>query len=274
MDSSGENLTVVKNNAIVEAGYRLSVYESRILLTCISKVDSIGEIGVNDTFTVSVEDLAGLTGTKGKSVYEYLECAADKLLSRLITINLQNNETLKTHWVSSVKYIPNAGMVELQFAQKIIPYISQIRREFTQYKLRNILMFKSNYSIRIYELLVKWGGNEQVISIEELKKKFQIEDKYKTIGNLKAKVIDVAMNEINIHSDMRVSYSQIKRGRSVVSIKFEYKLKNKPKQKKEFNGKVNGVSKTEIEKNARVGESYEAAAGRILALKDAVSGTL
>jgi len=276
VDNFNDQLTVVKANSIVEAGYRLSIYENRILLTCISRIDSMGVIGLDDTFTVSVQDLVGLNGLDSKSAYRNLLKAVDRLYERSVIIELPNDEILKMRWVSSIKYISKGGMVELQFSQKIIPYISELRREFTQYRLNNVLMFKSNYSIRIYELLVKWGGNEKAVEVEWLKKQFQLEDKYTRISDLKKYVVDIAMTEINKHSDMQASYSQIKRGRNVVAFKFEYGLKNQQTQKttKGFNNKINGISNTEIEKKARVGESYEAAAGRILALKDAVSGTL
>ena len=274
MDKSNNQLTVVKHNSIVEAGYRLSIYENRILLTCISQIDSMGVIGLDDTFTVSVQDLVGLNGLNSKSAYRNLQKAVDRLFERSVTIELPNDEILKMRWVSSIKYISKAGMIELQFSQKIIPYISELRREFTQYRLNNVLMFKSNYSIRIYELLVKWGGNEKTVEVDWLKKQFQIENKYKTIGNLKAKVLNIAVAEINQHSDMIVNYEQVKRGRNIVAFRFVYGLKSQPKKKQKsgFNDKVNGVSKTEIEKQARKGETYQQVASRIVAMKDALMG--
>jgi len=274
VDKSNNQLTVVKHNSIVEAGYRLSIYENRILLTCISQIDSMGVIGLDDTFTVSVQDLVGLNGLNSKSAYRNLQKAVDRLFERSVTIELPNDEILKMRWVSSIKYISKAGMIELQFSQKIIPYISELRREFTQYRLNNVLMFKSNYSIRIYELLVKWGGNEKTVEVEWLKKQFQLEDKYKAIGNLKAKVLNIAVAEINQHSDMIVNYEQVKRGRNIVAFRFVYGLKSQPKKKQKsgFNDKVNGVSKTEIEKQARKGETYQQVASRIVAMKDALMG--
>jgi len=272
VDKSNNQLTVVKHNSIVEAGYRLSIYENRILLTCISRIDSMGEIGINDTFTVTVDDLVGLNDLSSKSAYRNLKNAVDRLYERSVTVELPNDEVLKMRWVSSIKYIAKAGTVNLKFSQDIIPYISELRREFTQYRLNNVLMFKSNYSIRIYELLVKWGGNEKTVEVDWLKKQFQLEDKYQNIGDLKKRIIDIAMTEINQHSDMIVNYEQIKRGRNVVAFRFVYGLKNHPKQKQKsgFNDRVNGVSKTEIEKQANVGESYQEAAGRINAMKEAL----
>jgi len=271
---NSKKLTVVKHNDIVEAGYRLSIYENRILLTCISQIDSMGEISSDDKFIVTAQDLSDLSDLDTKSAYRHLRLAVKRLYERSVSIRLPGDRLLQTRWVSSVEYAPGSGTVELQFAQRIIPYISELRREFTQYRLKNILMFKSNYSIRIYELLIKWGGNEKEISVEWLKKQFQLEKKYTRVGDLKRKVIDIAMTEINKHSDMRVSYSQVKRGRNVIGFKFEYGLKSQPKKqaKKGFNDRVRGVAKSEIERHARVGETYHEVANRIIAMKDALLG--
>ena len=263
-------LTVVKHNSIIEAGYRLSIYENRILLTCISQINSMGEVDLNDYFSVTVQDLVGLIGLDNKITYMHLEKAADKLLSRLIIIDLPDNIILKTHWVSSVKYIKKTGTVKLKFSQDMIPYISQIRREFTQYRLNNVLMFKSNYSIRVYELLVKWSGEHKTVTVDWLKKQFQLETKYTRIGDLKKYVLDIAVKEINQYSDMNVQYSQIKQGRNVTGFKFEYSLKHPQPQKSKhnFNDHINGISRAEIDKNARVGESYSEAATRLAKLKN------
>ncbi len=271
MDNS-DKLVVVKHNSIVDAGYKLSIYENRILLICISQINSMGEIGLNDVFTVRAQDLIGLIGLDDKNTYKQLQNAVNRLYERSVTIELPNDERLKVRWVSSIKYIKQEGTVELKFAQDMIPYISQIRREFTQYRLNNILMFTSNYSIRVYELLVKWGGKEKVITVNELKKKFQIQDKYKNIGDFKKRVLDIAIKEINQYSDMNVQYSQVKQGRNVTGLKFEYSLKNSvtKKTKPTFHDKVNGISKSYIEKHARRGESYSQAADRLTKLKNSL----
>jgi len=224
-------LVVVKNNAIIEAGFRLSIYESRILLICISQINSVEEINVNNVFTVHAADFTDLLKVKGKSSYEYLEKATDKLLNRLITIHLSSTDILKTHWVSSARYRKDLSIVELQFAQQIIPYISHLRREFTQYKLNNVLRFQSNYSIRFYELFIQWKKGERTIEVDWIKQHFQLEDKYNRVTDLKKRVIDIAIKEINVHSDLNVEYEQIKRGRNVVAFKFTYALKNAVKTK-------------------------------------------
>lgn len=262
MDKSNK-LTVVKHNAIIDGAYRLNIYENRILLVCIGQIDSMADIGPDDKFIVRVQDLIDLVGVDSKSAYCNLEKAANRLYERSVIVDLPDNVVLKTRWISSIKYIKHAGMVELKFAQDMIPYISQLRRDFTKYRLNNVLMFKCNYSIRVYELIVRWSGNEKEIMIDELKKQFQLESKYTRIGDLKKKVLDPAVKEINQYSDMRFSYSQIKRGRNVIGFLFQYGLKNKPAKERKGFGKLNGIDRSEIDSKARPGESYQQAAKRL-----------
>ena len=223
------NLIVVKHNDLINAGYRLNIYESRILLTCVSKLDSMGSISASDVFTVSCEDMHGIS--KGGSAYDSLKRGTKGLYKRSITIKISDDDELETRWVSSARYRRGLGVVELKFAHDVIPYISELKRDFTKYKLNNVLMFKSNYSIRIYEMLMKWTGNNQTIEVSWIKEKFELQDKYKNIGDLKKWVIDIAIREINDFSDITASYTQIKRGRTVTGFKFEWYPKKTTKVK-------------------------------------------
>jgi plasmid replication initiation protein len=94
-----------------------------------------------------------------------------------------------------------------------------------------------------------------------------IEDKYPSIKDLKLRVLDPALKDINTHSDFWVKQTQRKTGRNVTHFIFNFGLKSELNQKKLMpkEPKILGVPKSEIEKRARVGESYEQAAARIKA---------
>ena len=47
--------------------------------------------------------------------------------------------------------------------------------------------------------------------------------------NFKARVLDLAVNEINEKTDLTVSYTQEKRGRTITGFKFTVRTKDKPK---------------------------------------------
>ncbi|NOQ13237.1 MAG: RepB family plasmid replication initiator protein, partial [Methyloprofundus sp.] len=174
------NLVVVKHNSVVEAGYQLSIYESRILLTCIAKINSMKPLTVEDRFELSVNDIADLVTLADKNIYQALKTAIDKLAERWVYIDTPTKKVkkLKTRWVSGIRYMNQEGVIQLTFAGDILPYLSQLSREFTQYRLENVLKFKSTYSIRIYELLCKWSGDEKTLTLEWLRDHFQLNDKY------------------------------------------------------------------------------------------------
>jgi len=222
-----KKLTVVKCNELVEAGYKLSLSENRLLLICISRIDSTRELDIRDSFIINCQDIMGLTGVNKNTAYEGLKEGATRLFNREINIYRDGGSHLKMRWVSSVEYRNNAGEVELQFSQKISPYISELSRNFTKYKLANVMMFKSNYSIRVYELLMKWAGHTEVVQVEKIRWLFGLEDKYSKLNDFKKRVIDVAMKEINEFSDITASYTQIKRGRTITAFKFEWHPKKK-----------------------------------------------
>ena len=107
------------------------------------------------------------------------------------------------------------------------------------------------------------------MSIDWLKQQFQIEDKYKAVKDLKKDVIEIAITQINTHSDLTVSYTQRKTARVVTHFTFAFSPKtaveSKPRaRKKPPQGEtICGVLKADIERLARAGESYEQAAARI-----------
>jgi len=128
------------------------------------------------------------------------------------------------------------GGAEIHFSSHIIPYLTKLREggNFTIYQLENIGGLKSAYSIRMYELLVQYKTlGSRDIPLSELRKMLCLGDKYKTMSNLKTWVIDLSIKEINEHTNIQVSYKNIKRGRAITGFSFTIKTKKKaiPKPK-------------------------------------------
>ena len=70
------------------------------------------------------------------------------------------------------------------------------------------------------------------IEVDELRRLFELEDKYPSFGELKRSVIDKALYEINLHSNMNVTCGFRKRGRKVLAFQFAFETKKKVEQKK------------------------------------------
>jgi plasmid replication initiation protein len=230
-----DKLVVVKHNDLIDAAHRLSIYESRILLSCIAKINSKEILDPGLKFTLTVENIADLVGIEKNNAYTELREATDRLYQREI-IFLQPSKRVserRVRWVSQIDYIPNEGTIELFFTPSIVKLLSEITRDFTQYKLENVLKFKSSYSVRLYELLCRWGGRNKQVELDWLRERLEIEDKYSRWDHFKDWVIEPAVQDINKFSNMNVSWESIKRGRKITAIKFSFsfnkELKNKTK---------------------------------------------
>ena len=153
------NLTVVKHNRIIDAEYSMGVCEQRILLTCISKIDSSKSMSENRIFSVSVDDIVDLVNVERSSAYPHLKKTCKALFTNTITVHLSDSpDPLVTRWVDAVRYIEREGRIELRFTPEMIPFLTKISRDFTKYKLSHVLKFKSAYSYRLYEWLCRWGN--------------------------------------------------------------------------------------------------------------------
>jgi plasmid replication initiation protein len=223
-DIQKNKLIVVKHNDLIDAAQLLSVYESRIVLTCIAQIDSTKPLDASVKFSVSVNDIVDLVGLNGGSAYDDLKKAVERLSERWIYFlkpSMRVTEA-KTRWVSYVGYVPKEGIIELYFTPHIIPLLSDINKNFTQYKVINVLQFKSIYSFRLYELICRWGGKTKTIRIEELKQLLEIENKYDRIDNFKKWIIDESLSEINKTSNVTANCEYLKRGKRITHLKFDY----------------------------------------------------
>lgn len=274
------NLTVYKSNKVIEAGYKLSLNEQRLILSCISKVNSSKPLSTTQRFEVTAKEFSAQFGISLDKTYQTLKEISEQLFERYVIIDNPDPEDkylkyTKTRWISVINYYPDLGKISLVFAPFMIPYLSELQGKFTFYHLENISAMSSTYGIRLYELLMQWkttGSRE--VEIEWLKKQFQIEDKYPSIKDLKKYVIDPAVKDINTHSNYTVTWTQRKTGRAVTHFIFEFGEKTplapeKPKREvKPREKKILGVAESEIKAKAKPGESYEQAATRIAEEKE------
>ena len=226
-----EKMVVVKHNDLIDAAQQLSVIESRIVLTCISRVNSKEVLDPSVKFSLSVEDIRDLLKVEGGSAYDNLRAAANRLAERWVILLKPSRRVTerKIRWVSEISYIPSEGTIELYFTPSISKLLSEITKNFTQYKLENVLGFKCSYSIRFYELFKRWGGTGKEVRLEDLQDLLELGDKYTRWDNFKKWVLIPAIQDINETSDVKVSWEQVHRGKRVSGIVFAYTLPKKEK---------------------------------------------
>lgn len=224
---------VSKSHELIKANYSMTVNEQRLILAAISQINSLeGLLDPNKKFIVTVPQFQEIFSTDAnkKNAYRDMKEAAEALFDREARIALPDNKELLTRFVQSILFNSNENQVELRFAVEITPYLSNVYNKFTKYRIQYVAHLTSIYAIRIYELLVTWFGRDGTytqnrLEIIELREMLDILDKYSQFGELKSRVIDPAIEQINKNTDFIVSVEFIKHKRAYRWIEFNFERK-------------------------------------------------
>lgn len=213
-------ITVTKSNELIRKGcYGLSTVQQKLLCYLIADV--------KDTDTAETVKEYNL-----KDIYNFL-CVHSN--SKEVMKNITAIDK-KSWWIindaESIRYrffntliVTHDNRIKFSFHETILPYLQNLiaDKNYTYYRILYILCMKSEYSIRLYEML-KAAEHMQIwhYDLKYLKEQLNCTDKYSRFGDFKKRVIDTAILEINEQTDISVSYSMYKnpRGHNFDGIEF------------------------------------------------------
>lgn len=234
------NEIVVQHNNLVEARYRLSLQEKRLMLFLMSRIkpndDSFKKI------EISIYELSTIMGLDVKNMYRDMLKVTKDMVGRVLSIrNLDENYLLQVPWIASARYLYGDGIVRFRISDELVPYLLKIKDQFTVIRLSDIMKFKSIYSIRIYELLKQYESiGYRKIELDELRLSCGIpENRLNLIADFRRKVIEISQREINEKSDILINFNFIKKSRKFVSIEFFIKKNSSYIKDKDIPKEVN-----------------------------------
>src|SRR5471032_1886502 len=215
---------VVKSNRLIEASYRLGLNEQRIILYAICRCREEQKGLFPDLpITITADSfLKQFPSVEKGSVYGQLKEAMNALYSRSVTIHDTDPATKKarvreTRWLSEKAYIDGAGHIQV---------------EFTSYQLEKVGHMTSAHGVRIYELLAQHKDiGTRTLNLVWLREALQLEPgEYKLTADFIKRIIEPAVDQINKHSDITVSYKPKKTGRAITD--FVFKIRDKERKAK------------------------------------------
>ena len=217
-------LTISKANSFVEASYQMTLDEMRVLSLTLGVFDPTNP---KRGFDFAVEDFCKhFPDVDVKSAYTQVQNAIRKISKRWITLVDNERELTEVVLVNKRTYFKKEGRFYIEFHEDLMPYIANLKNRYTKYELVNIGAFTSTHTIRLYELCSQYkkvGIRE--IKLEELKDWLQISNKYPRYNSFNQWVLIPAVDEINAKSDLLVNIEPIKRGRSIIALKFTIQTK-------------------------------------------------
>lgn len=220
-------LLVTKSNHLVEAGYKLTLNEQRLILSVIAQIDGRKPMPKDNYFIITADEFSKNFNIPLKQAYEVLDEAASRLYERDIKAFDKDGRTRERfRWVDGVKYWDGEAKVTLSFSSRIIPYLTKLHAEFTSYEIKQISKLNTSYSIRFYEILIQFRStNERYISLNVLRERLEVTNQYKRFYDLKKYVIDSSINDINLSTNLFVEWEVIKKGKVITGLIFKFKEK-------------------------------------------------
>jgi len=213
-----------QHNAITTARYEMTACEMDIVFYLLSLIKKEDEKGV--MYQVRVKDLMEITGREWH-YQQFLE-ATSNLRSREYIIE-DDKRLLQVGLLSSAEYIKGEGVIELEISEKVRPYLIDLKNNFTSFRLHAAFSLTSKYAKRIYQIASQWKdvGESKMFSLHDLKVMLMLKDpkgkepeQYTKVSMFKKFVLDTAVNQINTHTDLKISYDLVKNGRSYENIRF------------------------------------------------------
>lgn len=220
---SPQKLVVTKHNFLIEASYKLSLNELRLIHVCISRLDARKPFPKDNLFVVTAIEFAKKCGIEEKHAYKALDEASSSLYEKDIrTYNGKNRERFR--WVCGVKYHDSEGKVSLSFSQRIIPYLSMLHDKITSYDLKQISELKSVYSFRLFEFFIRFKSTGKFfIGLDKFKSLLEIQNQYKRFYDLKRWVIEPAIKELTTKNNFEITWKTIKQGREIKQLQFFFR---------------------------------------------------
>ena len=219
-----KNTNIRQSNRLIEAKYRLTKYEQRMVIAICSQLDSNSKDF--ETIKISVADMAKFCNFDATKAYSHVKKKKKKLSTRSLEIKMPNGDWYITHWLQSSYYRSKESVIEYNIDPRLKPELLQLKAAYLSTAAAPLMEFNRDYSARLYFLLKKMLKiREFTYDLDFFRDRFQLSKSYQQAGHMKDKIFEPAIYEINEKSDIQVEHEYIKEGRSYKKIHFVVTLK-------------------------------------------------
>ena len=228
--ASARALMVVKSNELVQKRmFDLTLEEQRLVLFALSKIRP-DATSLAEPVEFSIREfcsVCGLSRYSYKGMRQFLKDTISKLATRNTWIENNGKKESLILWINSEGRTEIDGdTAYLHFSSKMEPYLVCLKSFYTQYPLMNILLLKSKYSIRLFELLASFENQGTFnMSIEYLRKHIGATDvTYNNVTNFYRRILLPSIDEINRFTTLKIElFNLVKTGRKYTHIDFKVK---------------------------------------------------
>ena len=242
-----EKRKVVEHNSLITSIAKMDKTPLKMFELAVSCINT-EEPPKDNTVYLSKRDLFAFFKVSDNDKHRRFKEAVEKMQKQaFFQIKEEEGKGFKFKSIVPIPYVEWTDYhdeVKIEFHREIMPYLINLKKNFTQHALSDIAELNSKYSIILYRWLsmqynqyehysVKGGRRaEQVeayrnptITVKELRVMTDTVNEYKRMFQFTEWILEKPLAEINAHTSFNVSYEKVKKGRSIDSIVFHIEKK-------------------------------------------------
>lgn len=243
--TDGISGSVTMSRALAQSAHGLTLNEARVMMLACRLIDprksphahsrdGYVKVRVTADEFAQLADIAGDDDRTPTAAYEGLKSACDKLFERRASWR-EGKKTTKLAWVWKAVYHDGEGWAEVCFSPDMTRHLFMLGERFVRYRLELARGLRSIYSANLLRLLMTQKDTRFLaITLADFRHAMEVPESY-LYGEVKRRVLAVAIKELREKSELDVQVQEVKRGRSVHSLRFTFAPKPKPPQESLFN---------------------------------------
>lgn len=243
-----EKKKVVEHNDLIKSSAKMDVVPLKIFELAVSEIDTFNPPKDNTIYLSKKELFKFLDVDDSNKNYRFRQAISKMQKQAFFEIREEKGKGYVFRNIVPIPYVEwnsYSDSVKIRFDVEIMPYLTELKTNFTQFALTDIQGLNSKHSIIIYKWLnmnynqfeyYKKNGNRDgqqlynlcnpIIEVDELRWLTNTQKEY--IGrftNFEIYVIKKPIKEINKYTRFNVSYDKIREGRKITKIQFHISLK-------------------------------------------------
>lgn len=221
---------VVQHNDLLKALSSMDAITLKLFEMAVSCIDT-SKTDIK-TIVLSKSDIFVMFEADDSNKYTRFKEHMKRLQRQIVTIVDQDNGKLQQHVAIPSIYwgIDDTNdIVKMQFNENLMPYLLELRANFTQYEIGNIRKMRSKYALIIYKLakMNAYKSSSFVLTIEQLREYTDTKNDYSRFEAFERRVLKDAMREINgSGADLLISYEKVKPSTKITAVRFLIRLRN------------------------------------------------
>ena len=228
--------SITMSNALTRAVHRLTLSEKRLIMLAVSKLNPLGTSPAPACTKIFASEYAETYDVSINTAYEQLKSAGKVLYSRSIMFfdpaHKRDGKPIKpagnlVRWVGRATYHDSEAWIELAWWSEILPHLIGLKKNFTEYQLKQVTAIRSIHSWRLLELLIRFKSSGWAeYTIEDFAESMEATTNQKAnFGKIRTQIIEPALKELIEKDGWTIKFTPILAGRRVRSVRFDFNRK-------------------------------------------------